>query len=402
MTGRIDSTTSANPVYLAGAVRTAIGKFGGTFAGLSAPDLGVAAAKAALERARVPAAAVEETIFGHGRQGGQGPGTGRQVSVRAGVPVEVPAYTVNMACGSGLKTVVLGFDAISVGRADVILAGGMESMSNTPYLLPRARWGYRLGSDEVVDGMYRDGFQCKLADQLMGQTAENLVPMYSITRAEQDALAARSQQRCEAARKRGRFDVEKVPVMVPAKGGPVAFTTDEHARDGVTAEALASLPPVFSKTGSVHAGNSSGITDGGAAVVVMSEAAVKKHGTTPMARLVAWTQAGVDPKVMGLGPVPAVRKLMEKTGLRIEDIDLWELNEAFAAQVIACNRELHIPEDRMNVEGGSIALGHPIGATGCRILTTLLHSMAEREVKRGVATLCISGGLGIAALVERV
>jgi acetyl-CoA C-acetyltransferase len=390
------------PLFLAGAVRTPIGRFGGTLAGMSAPDLGVAAAREALVRAGVPASAVEETIFGHGRQGGQGPGTGRQVSVRAGVPVEVPAWTVNMACGSSLKAVILGAEAIQAGRADVILAGGMESMSNTPYLLPRARWGYRLGHAEVVDGMYRDGFLCPLANQIMGETAENLVPMYSITREEQDAWAARSQQRCEAARKRGRFEAEKVTLQVPGKGGPTPFTTDEHARDGVTAASLASLPPVFSKTGTVHAGNSSGITDGGSAVVVLSEKAAATHGSKPMGRILAWTQAGVDPKVMGLGPVPAVRKLLERTGLRTEDVDLWELNEAFAAQVIACNRELRIPEDRLNVDGGSIALGHPIGATGCRILVTLLHSLAERGAKRGVATLCISGGLGLAALVERV
>ncbi len=391
----------AAPIYLAGAVRTPIGKFGGSLAGLSAPDLGVAAAKEALRRAGVPATSVNETIFGHGRQAGQGPGTGRQVSVRAGVPVEVPAWTVNMACGSSLKAVVLGQEAIAAGRADVVLAGGMESMSNTPYYLPRARWGYRLGNDQVIDGMYRDGFHCMLANQLMGETAENLVPMYAITRAEQDELAARSQQRCEAARKRGRFEAEKVAIELPSKKGPTLFTEDEHARDGVTAAALASLPPVFKKDGSVHAGNASGITDGGSAIVVLSEAAVERHGVRPLARIVATAQAGVDPKVMGLGPVPAVRALLERTGLRVGDVDLWELNEAFAAQVIACNRELRIPDDRLNVDGGSIALGHPIGATGCRILVTLLHGMAERGVKRGVATLCISGGLGIAVMVER-
>ena len=389
------------PIYLAGAVRTPIGKFGGSLAGLSAPDLGVAAAKEALRRAGVPGAAVNETIFGHGRQAGQGPGTGRQVSVRAGVPVEVPAWTVNMACGSSLKAVVLGQEAIALGRADVVLAGGMESMSNTPYYLPRARWGYRLGNEQVVDGMYRDGFHCLLANQLMGETAENLVPMYAITRAEQDELAARSQQRCEAARKRGRFEAEKVAIELPGKKGPTLFTEDEHARDGVTAAALSTLPPVFKKDGSVHAGNASGITDGGSAIVVLSAAAVKQHGVKPLARIVGTAQAGVDPKVMGLGPVPAVRALLERTKLRVEDVDLWELNEAFAAQVIACNRELKIPDDRLNVDGGSIALGHPIGATGCRILVTLLHSMAERGVKRGVATLCISGGLGIAVMVER-
>jgi acetyl-CoA C-acetyltransferase len=388
-------------VVLAGPVRTPIGKFGGTLSTLSAPDLGVAAAREALRRAGIPASSVDETIFGHARQAGQGPSTGRQVSVRAGVPVEVPAYTVNMACGSSLKAVMLATEAVASGQADVVLAGGIESMSNTPYLLPRARWGYRLGNEQVIDGMYRDGFQCPLAAQLMGETAENLVGMYGISRAEQDEYAARSQQRCEAARKRGRFEPEKTPVDVPGKGGPKTFTEDEHARDGVTAQSLSSLAPVFSKAGSIHAGNSSGITDGGAAVVVLSEEAARAHGASVMARVVGAAQAGVDPKVMGLGPVPAVRRLLERTGTKAEDVDLWELNEAFAAQVIACNRELKIPEERLNVDGGAIALGHPIGATGCRILVTLLHSLAERGLRRGVATLCISGGLGLAVLVER-
>ena len=389
-------------IYLAGAVRTPIGSFGGSLAALSAPDMGVQAAKAAMERAGIEPEAVDQTLFGHGRQGGQGPGPGRQVAVRAGVPVESPAWTVNMACGSGLKTALLGADAIRLGQAQVVLAGGMESMSNTPYLLPRARWGYRLGNDQVVDGMYRDGFHCPLADQLMGATAENLVDLYDISRSEQDAYAARSQNRAEAARKRGRYDAEKVGIpMQDRKKGDWVFNEDEHARDGVTAEKLAKLPAVFRKDGSVHAGNSSGITDGAAAVVVLSEAAVEKHGVRPMARLRAYAEAGVEPKVMGLGPVPAVRKLMAATGLSIGDIDLWELNEAFAAQVLACNRELGIDPEKLNVDGGAIALGHPIGATGCRVLVTLLHSMIEREAKLGVVTLCISGGLGLAALVER-
>jgi acetyl-CoA C-acetyltransferase len=393
----------AEAIYLAGAVRTPIGRFGGTLAPLSAPDLGVFAAKAALARAGVPAAAVDQSIFGHGRQAGQGPSTGRQVAVRAGVPVEKPAFTVNMACGSGLKSVLLGADAIRLGRAQVVLAGGIESMSNTPYYLLKGRWGERLGHDQIVDGMYHDGFHCRLADQLMGETAENLVDLYEIGREEQDAFAARSQQRCEAARKRGRFDAEKTGIpFEDKKKGPWTFTADEHARDGVTTAQMAKLDPVFKKTGSVHAGNSSGITDGGAATLVLSESAVKRLGVTPLARLVAFTEAGVDPKVMGLGPVPAVQALLRETGLSTKDIDLWELNEAFAAQVIACNRELQIDEERLNVDGGAIALGHPIGATGCRILVTLLHSLAERGLKRGVATLCISGGLGLAALVERV
>lgn len=390
-------------IYLAGGVRTPIGRFGGALAGLSAPDLGEVAARAALARAGLAPEAVDQTIFGHGRQAGHGPSTGRQVSVRAGVPVERPAYTVNMACGSGLKSVLLGADAIALGRAQGVLAGGIESMSNTPYYLPRARWGYRLGSDEIVDGMYRDGFHCRLADQLMGETAETLADRYGIPRAEQDAYAAASQQRCEAARRRGRFDAERVPVPVPDRKGKLTpFDVDEHARDGVTPESLARLPAVFRPEGTVSAGNSSGITDGAAAILVLSEAAVERWGVRPQARLLAYTEAGVDPRVMGLGPVPAVKALLESTGLGVGDVDLWELNEAFAAQVLACNRELGIDPERLNVDGGSIALGHPIGATGCRILVTLLHSLAERDLARGVATLCISGGLGLAALVERV
>ena len=393
----------ADPIYLAGAVRTPIGRFGGSLARLSAPDLGVAAATAALERSGLTPEQVDQSIFGHGRQAGQGPSTARQVSVRTKVPVDRPAFTVNMACGSGLKSVLLGAEAIQLGNASVVLAGGMESMSNTPYMLPRARFGYRLGNDQVVDGMYRDGFHCPLADQLMGATAENLVDQYDISRDEQDAYAVRSQARCEAARGRDRFGAEKVAITLKdRKRGEYSFDTDEHARDGVTVEKMAKLPAVFRDNGTVHAGNASGITDGGAAITVLSAAAAEAHGVQPIARLVAWAEAGVDPKVMGMGPVPATQKLLKKTGLSVDDIDLWELNEAFAAQVIACNRELKIDEEKLNVDGGSIALGHPIGATGCRILVTLLHSMIERDVKRGVATLCISGGLGLAALVERV
>jgi acetyl-CoA C-acetyltransferase len=393
----------AEAIFLAGAVRTPIGRFGGTLAPLSAPDLGVHAARAAMERAGLTSDAVDYAIFGHGRQAGQGPSTGRQVAVRAGVGVERPAFTVNMACGSGLKSVLLAADAIRLGTAQVVLAGGIESMSNTPYYLLKGRWGYRLGNEQIVDGMYHDGFHCRLADQLMGETAENLVDKYGITREEQDAYAARSQQRAEAARKRGRFEAEKVGIpFEDKKKGKWVFNEDEHARDGVTAASLAKLEPVFRKTGSVHAGNSSGITDGASAVVVLSEKAAARLNVKPLARLVGYAEAGVDPKLMGIGPVPAVRSLLESTKVPKESVDLWELNEAFAAQVIACNRELKIDEAKLNADGGAIALGHPIGATGCRILTTLIHSLAERNQKRGVATLCISGGLGLAAMIERV
>ncbi len=391
------------PIFLAGPVRTPIGRFGGSLASFSAPQLGVEAAGAALARAGLGPEAVDQTLFGHGRQAGAGPNPGRQVSIGAGVPADRPAWTVNMACGSGLKSALLGADAIRLGQADVVLAGGMESMSNTPYMLPKARWGYRLGSDAIVDGMYRDGFLCPLAGQLMGDTAENLVEQYGITREEQDAYAARSQQRCEAARKANAFEAEKVGIEIEdRKRGRLTFVTDEHARDGITVEKMKKLPAVFRENGTVHAGNSSGITDGAAGIVVLSEKAVETHGVKPVARLLAYTEAGVEPRVMGLGPVPAVRKLLDQTGLSVDAIDLWELNEAFAAQVLACNRELGIDEERMNVKGGAIALGHPIGATGCRILVTLLHAMEERDARLGVATLCISGGLGLAALVERV
>ncbi len=392
-----------DPIFVAGAVRTPIGKFGGSLAKLSAPDLGVCAAEAALARAGIAPDVVDQSIFGHGRQAGQGPSTGRQVAVRVGVPVESPAYTVNMACGSGLKSALLGADAIRLGQASVVLAGGMESMSNTPYFLPRARWGYRLGSAEVIDGMYQDGFHCKLADQLMGDTAETLADKYNISRAEQDRYAAQSQQRCQAARARDRFAAEKVGITLKdRKKGEYTFVADEHARDDITVERMAKLKPVFRSDGTVHAGNASGITDGGAALVVLSGSAAEKHGVKPMARLVDYAEAGVDPALMGLGPVPAVRALLEKTGKAVDDIDLWELNEAFAAQVLACNHDLKIDEAKLNVDGGSIALGHPIGATGCRIVATLLHSMIERGAKTGIATLCISGGLGLAALFERV
>ena len=392
----------SEPIYIAGAVRTPIGKFGGSLLPFNAPDLGTVVAVAALERAGIRTSEVDEVIFGHARQAGNGPNPARQIGHRAGVPDNSPAYTVNRACGSGLQSIVNGYQNIRLGEAQVVLAGGVEVMSNTPYMMPRAaRWGLRMGNTELIDGMYRDGFHCPLADQLMGATAETLAEQYDISRDEQDRFAVESQHRCEAARKAGRFDAEKTPVMIDGKRGPEPFLTDEHARDGVTLEGLRRLSPVFKKEGTVHAGNSSGITDGAAALVVLSASAAERLGVTPMARLVAYTVAGVDPKVMGIGPVPAVNKLLEKTGLSLNDIDLIELNEAFAAQVIACQRALKLDLERVNVNGGSIALGHPIGATGTRIVVTLLHEMARRDVKRGLATLCISGGMGMALLFER-
>jgi len=390
------------PVYVLSAARTPIGKFGGSFASLSAADLGTVAAKAAIERSGLPAAAVDETIFGHARQAGGGPNTARQVSHRAGVPDSVPAYTVNKACASSLKALTLGALSIAAGENEIVLAGGTECMSATPYLLPRARFGQRMGHGEIVDGMYRDGFLCPLCGQLMGETAENLVREYGILRPEQDAFAAESQRRAKEASDSGRFEAEIAPVDVAGKKGPVTSSRDEHPRGDTTVESLAKLPPVFdAESGTVHAGNSSGITDGAAALVLASEDAANKAGVETLGRIVAWTSAGVEPERMGVGPVPALRALLAKTGRSLGDIDLIELNEAFAAQVIACARELPLDLSRVNVNGGAIALGHPIGATGARIATTLLHEMKRRGAKTGIATLCVSGGMGMAVLFER-
>ena len=384
------------------AARTPIGKFGGVFASLSAADLGEVAARAAIERSGLPPAAVDETVFGHARQAGGGPNTARQVSHRAGVPDSIPAYTVNKACASSLKAITLGALSIAAGENEVVLAGGTECMSATPYLLTRGRFGYRMGDSEIVDGMYRDGFLCPLCGQLMGETAENLVREYGILRAEQDAFAAESQRRAAEAMASGRFADEIAPVKVAGRKGEMVVETDEHPRPGTTAESLAKLPPVFDpESGTVHAGNSSGITDGAAALVLASEEEVGSAGVEPLARVVAWTSAGVEPARMGIGPVPALRALLAKQKLAISDVDLIELNEAFAAQVIACARELPFDPARLNVNGGAIALGHPIGATGARIATTLLHEMKRRSAKRGIATLCVSGGMGMAVLFER-
>ena len=390
------------PVFVLSAARTPIGKFGGSFASMTAPDLGEVVAKAAIERSGLPAAAIDETIFGHARQAGSGPNPARQVSHRAGIPDSVPAYTINKACASSLKALTLGALSIAAGENDVVLAGGMECMSATPYLLTRARFGLRMGHGEVVDGMYRDGFLCPLCGQLMGEPAENLVQEYAILRAEQDAYAAESQRRAEEASASGRFADEIAPVEISGKKGSVTIEKDEHPRAGTTVESLAKLPPVFDpEKGTVHAGNSSGITDGAAALVLATEQEAKKAGVEPLGRIVAWTSAGVEPARMGIGPVPAIKALLKKTNRKLSDIDLVELNEAFAAQVIACGRELPLDLSRVNVNGGAIALGHPIGATGARISTTLLHEMKRRGSKTGIATLCVSGGMGMAVLFER-
>jgi len=389
-------------VYILSAARTPIGKFGGSLASMSAADMGVVAAQGAMERAGVRPDQVEETIFGNARQAGGGPNPARQISIRSGVPQEVPAYTVNKACASGLKSIALGYQEIATGDLDCVLAGGTESMSRLPYYLEGARWGYRLGNQELVDGMYRDGFFCPLAKMLMGETAEVLAEQYKITRDEQDAYALCSQTRAAAAVEAKRFDSELVPVTLETKKGSQTFSRDEHLFPGVTMEKMAKLSPVFSKSGTITAGNSSGITDGAAAVVLASENFAKKNNLKPLARILAVTSVGVDPRIMGIGPVPALRKMEQKHRLRVGDFDLIELNEAFAAQVLACDRELHFEREKLNVNGGAIALGHPIGCTGTRITVTLLHEMLRRTAKRGVATLCVSGGLGMALAIENV
>jgi acetyl-CoA C-acetyltransferase len=390
-------------VYLAGTVRTPIGRFGGTLASWTAADLGVAVAKESLHRAGVAADQITDSIWGCARQAGGGPNVARQITWRAGVPETVPAATINQACGSGLKAIILAAQEIMLGRSDAVLAGGTESMSRVPYFAEGGRWGMRMGNTQLVDGMYRDGFSDPLSGLLMGQTAERLARQYEISRQEQDEFALRSQQKAQWSIESGRFNDEVMTLEVSGKKGETTkFAQDEHCRAGTTLQDLAKLPPVFSKDGSVTAGNSSGITDGAAAVVVLSEQGVKRFGTTPQARIVDYEICGVAPEIMGIGPVPAVRTLLERQRRALSDIDLIELNEAFAAQVIACDRELNLDADRLNVNGGAIALGHPIGCTGVRITTTLLHEMQKRKVKLGIATLCVSGGMGLALLLERV
>ncbi|HEX7720769.1 MAG TPA: thiolase family protein [Pyrinomonadaceae bacterium] len=402
------------PIYLAGAVRTPIGRFGGSLQSLSAADLGVAVATESLRRANIRPDQIDDSIWGCARQAGGGPNVARQITFRAGVPDRVPAFTVNQACGSGLRAIILAAEKIMLGRANIVLAGGTESMSRVPYFAEGARWGARMGHVDLVDGMYRDGFNDPLSGLVMGETAEKLASQYEISRDEQDEYALRSQQRAAAASAAGKFGDEVVPLDLNslslwegtggrgAAEGTKLFATDEHVRADTTIESLRKLSPVFSKDGSVTAGNSSGITDGAAAVVVMSESALKESNAKPLARIVDYEIVGVAPEIMGIGPVPATRAILDRQKLELSSIDLIELNEAFAAQVMACDRELQFDPERLNVNGGAIALGHPIGCTGVRITTTLLHEMEKRQAKRGLATLCISGGMGIALLVERV
>ena len=389
-------------VFIVSAVRTPIGKFGGALSSLTSVDMGVVAAKAALERAGVAPDQVEESIFGNARQAGAGPNPARQIAIRSAVPESSPAYTVNMACASGMKSTALAYQEIANGSLQCVLAGGTESMSRLPYYLEGARWGYRLGDQKVVDGMYRDGFFCPMSQMVMGETAEVLAEQYQISREEQDQYALCSQQKAERAIAAGRFKDEIIPVTIEGKKGAQTITQDEHPFFGATLEKMEKLAPVFSKTGTITAANSSGITDGAAAMVVASEAFVKEHRLKPLARIMATTSAGVSPRTMGIGPVPAMRKLQQKYGLAPDSFDLIELNEAFAAQVLACDRELHFDHAKLNVNGGAIALGHPIGCTGTRITVTLLHEMLKRKAKTGVATLCVSGGMGMTLALENV
>jgi acetyl-CoA C-acetyltransferase len=389
-------------VILEGA-RTPIGRFLGSFAEVPTVELGVLAAREAMRRSGVEPDQIDQAIMGHARQAGNGPNTGRQVSVRAGVPVEVSAYNVNIACGSGMKAVQLGAQQIALGDSEVVLAGGMENMTRVPFLLDRMRSGYRMGDAKVYDAMYRDGLLDPLCGLIMGETAENLVDRYGLSRTEQDEFALESQQKAAAgaaARAAEMFAID-APAGQGTGKGTATVSDDEHPRPDTTLEGLAGLKPVFREGGSVTAGNSSGITDGAAAMVLMSASRAEAEGRRPLARIIGMSWAGVPPEIMGIGPVPATRKVLERTGLSLADIDLIEINEAFAAQVLACERELKFDRDRVNVHGGGISLGHPIGMSGARIVLSLAYAMRSRGAALGLATLCISGGQGLAVVLER-
>lgn len=388
-------------IGIVAAARTPIGKFLGGLSPLTAVELGASAVQHALAAARLAPTDVDEVLMGQARQLGSGPNPARQVAIKAGCGDGCVATTVNKACGSSLKAIDLARAAILLDGRRCVVAGGMESMTNIPFLLPNFRTGFRLGHVEVKDGNYQDGFTCGILGEPMGMTAEYLAADYGIARKEQDEYALRSHQRGEAAQKEGRFRAEIAPVTIAGKKGPTTIAVDEHVRPGVTLADLEKLPPVFQKNGTVHAGNSSGITDGGAAVVLMPEGEIRRRGLPVLAWLGASATAGVSPRIMGIGPVPAVKNLLAKNGRALADYDLVELNEAFAAQMLACLRDLPIAADKLNVNGGAIALGHPIGATGARIVVTLLHELARRSGKRGLATLCMSGGMGMALEFER-
>lgn len=389
-------------IAIVSAVRTPIGKFLGSLSPLSSVDLGAVAVSAALAKAGVDGADVDELYMGQARQLGSGPNPARQVSIKAGCGEGAVATTINKACGSSLKAIDLARAAILLDGQKVVVAGGMESMSTIPFLLPDYRRGYRLGHKEVLDGNYQDGFTCGILNEPMGMTAEYLVDEYKLTRQSQDEYALESHRRGENAQKEGRFAAEITPVTVKQRKVEVVVEADEHVRPGVTLADLQRLPPVFRReNGTVHAGNSSGITDGGSALVLMPESEVTRRGLTPLAWLGASATAGVSPRIMGIGPVPAIKKLCERAGRKVDDFDLYELNEAFAAQMLACLHDVPLDRDKLNVNGGAIALGHPIGATGARIVVTLVHELQRRGAKRGLAALCMSGGMGMAMEFER-
>jgi acetyl-CoA C-acetyltransferase len=393
-------------VVILSAARTPIGKYGGAFRDVHPAELGAVAARAAIDRAGLQPSDIDEVLMGHGRQAGSGPNPARQVGRRAGVPDEAPGYTINKACASGLQAIVSGAQSIMLGDSDIVLAGGIESMSRMPYLIDAidARWGHRMGNFALVDAMYRDGFQCPLSNLIMGETAEVLARQYGISREESDCFALESQRKAAAAATAGHFTREIVAVGPGSDAGTI--DRDEHPRADTTIDSLRRLPPVFrnleGQPGIITAGSSSGITDGGAALVLAGAEVARARGLPPKARIVGWASAGVDPRIMGIGPVPAIRKLRDRTGLSLDDFDLVELNEAFAAQVLAVLKDAPVSTDRLNVNGGAIALGHPIGCTGARMVVTLLHELERRDARRGLATLCVSGGIGMAMAIERI
>ncbi|MFE8116783.1 acetyl-CoA C-acetyltransferase [Brenneria goodwinii] len=389
-------------LVIASAARTAIGKFGGSLSSFSAPQLGALVMDAAIRRAGLESSAIDEVIFGNVLQAGLGQNPARQALLQAGLPDTTPATSINMVCGSGLQSVILAAQSIAAGNADVVLAGGMENMSAAPYLLNQARWGYRMGDQSVTDSMVNDGLFCAINRYHMGVTAENVAKRCQVSRQEQDDVALLSQRRAAAAIERGAFQQEIIPVTLKSKKGDTVFAVDEHLRANTTAESLAKLSPAFDPAGSVTAGNASGINDGAAALVIMSERSATQHGIKPLARIRSYAVSGVDPAVMGLGPVPATRQALSRAGLTIGDLDLVEANEAFAAQFVAVGHELKLDMDKTNINGGAIALGHPIGASGARILVTLLHALAGQDKTLGLATLCVGGGQGVAMIVERI
>ncbi len=389
-------------IVIVSAVRTAIGKFGGSLSSMAAPKLGALVMEASLMRAGVEAQEVDEVVFGHVLQAGLGQNPARQAMLLAGLPNATPATSMNIVCGSGLKSVITAAQIIRAGDAQTVLAGGMENMSSAPYLLDKARWGLRMGDQRIVDSMVNDGLFCAVNHYHMGMTAENVARRYGVSRQDQDEIALLSQRRAAQAQAQGAFRHEIEPIILPGKKGETRFDADEHPRSDVTLDSLAKLKPAFDPLGSVTAGNASGINDGSAALLVMSESRARELGVRPLARIRGYAACGVDPALMGMGPVPATQRALREAGLTVNDLDLIEANEAFAAQFLAVSRELGLDYEKTNVHGGAIALGHPVGASGARILVTLLHGLAARDKTLGLATLCVGGGQGVALVVERM